>query len=62
MSARAKVIRRMVFYAFMLAYVSVRVAIDNDWISWAVFVTVSVYAIAQLIEDIGELRKMKQNG
>lgn len=52
----------MVFYAFMLAYVSVRVAIDNDWISWAVFVTVSVYAIAQLIEDIGELRKMKQNG
>jgi hypothetical protein len=59
-SARAKLFRRIAFYVFMLGYVIVRAATDrHDWISWALFAVISVYCIAQLIEDIGELRKSK---
>jgi thiosulfate reductase cytochrome b subunit len=57
-SPRAKVIRRIAFYAFMVGYVIVRAAIDkHDWISWALFAVITVYCTAQLVEDIGGLRK-----
>jgi hypothetical protein len=56
MSARAKVIRRIVFYTLVLVYIVVHLAeVKHDLLFKAIFAAASVYAIAQLVEDINNL-------
>lgn len=54
---RAKVIRRIIFYILVLAYMIVHVVTHkHESLLYAIFAAAGIYAVAQLVEDVRMLR------
>jgi len=60
-SRRAKVMRQIVGYILALAYIIVHVVTHkHEPLLYAIFAAASIYAVAQLLEDVTVLRKKEE--